>query len=560
MRIANLFFYCLVSATIFFMHANDLVIACELSELVQKATSEGWESVDLLTALEEIKPTLTESEQEQADELIIHLRKQLGVRAPRTGVPAEPTPAFANPLYNAPRDEYLRNLVVTGSLVAPNTSSGGGSSACPCPLSGDVTGQTNANTVSYVCGVPACNLTNAYSLVLTATSTDIPDTLVLRDNTGSFAATTITLTGQLSLQGAGGYAASLQADPTSNYTLLLPTSTGFSGYVLTTDGNNPAQLNWQPVSAASINLMGDVTGPSSANTVAFVGGQSAANVAAATVLANAATSADTPNTIVKRDASGNFSASTITANLDGNATTATSAESFTGNLAGDVTGPQSATVVDFVGGQSAASVAAATIEVDNATSSDLPNTLVLRDGSGNFAAGQISAANFVATNGTNQLTLGTGPTTVITAPLPAASRVYTIPDAGANANFVMTQGAQTINGVTTFNNTVQLANQHQLDFYDAANTNFVGIQAPSAMTGSYTFALPATAPTGPGQVLSTSSISTLTWATIGVAQTIYVETDGNDVTGNGSFSAPYATLKEHLLMPTLWQRQRILYK
>ena len=86
--------------------------------------------------------------------------------------------------------------------------------------------------------------------------------------------------------------------------------------------------------------MGDVTGPSNANTVAFVGGQSAANVAAATVLANAATPNDTPNTIIKRDGSGNFSASTITANLDGNATTATSAGSFTGNLAGDVTGPQ----------------------------------------------------------------------------------------------------------------------------------------------------------------------------------------------------------------------------
>jgi hypothetical protein len=68
-------------------------------------------------------------------------------------------------------------------------------------------------------------------------------------------------------------------------------------------------------------LTGDVsaTGPGTATaTVNFVGGQSAANVAAATVAYSSATSSDTPNTLVLRDGSGNFSASTITANLTGN--------------------------------------------------------------------------------------------------------------------------------------------------------------------------------------------------------------------------------------------------
>jgi len=44
------------------------------------------------------------------------------------------------------------------------------------------------------------------------------------------------------------------------------------------------------------------------------------------------------------------------------------------------------------------------------------------------------------TNTTNQLVLGTGQTITITAPAPSASRIYTIPDAGANASFVMTAG------------------------------------------------------------------------------------------------------------------------
>lgn len=70
-------------------------------------------------------------------------------------------------------------------------------------------------------------------------------------------------------------------------------------------------------------LTGDVTaaGPgSSASTVAQVGGVTAANVATAAGLANAATNANTVSTIVKRDASGNFSAGTITATLTGTAT------------------------------------------------------------------------------------------------------------------------------------------------------------------------------------------------------------------------------------------------
>ena len=46
-----------------------------------------------------------------------------------------------------------------------------------------------------ICGVPGCTLAKNYSLLASATSCDIPLTIVVRDETGSFAATTITLTG-----------------------------------------------------------------------------------------------------------------------------------------------------------------------------------------------------------------------------------------------------------------------------------------------------------------------------------------------------------------------------
>jgi hypothetical protein len=98
---------------------------------------------------------------------------------------------------------------------------------------------------------------------------------------------------------------------------------------------------------------------------------------------------------------GTFTATTFTGALNGNANTATtagSATNFTGNLAGDVTGTQGATVVANVGGKTAAQVANAVTVVGNATSANTASTLVLRDGSGNFTAGTVTAGTAVLTS------------------------------------------------------------------------------------------------------------------------------------------------------------------
>lgn len=58
---------------------------------------------------------------------------------------------------------------------------------------------------------------------------------------------------------------------------------------------------------------------------------------------------------------------------------------------------------------------------------------------------------------TNQLVLGTTNTTTISATAPAASSVYTIPDVGTSANFVMTAGNQTIAGNKTLSGTTNLS-------------------------------------------------------------------------------------------------------
>lgn len=60
------------------------------------------------------------------------------------------------------------------------------------------------------------------------------------------------------------------------------------------------------------------------------------------------------------------------------------------------------------------------------------------------------------TNTTNQLTLGSGTTTVLTAPTPSANRVYTIPDVKSDASFIMSAGnpstGQSISGNLSINN------------------------------------------------------------------------------------------------------------
>jgi len=97
-----------------------------------------------------------------------------------------------------------------------------------------------------------------------------------------------------------------------------------------------------------------------------------------TVTSNA-TNANTASTIVARDASGNFSAGTITATLSGTATQVSN--TLTMNVSG----------TGLSGSASFTGASAQTFTVtSNATSANTANTIVARDGSGNFSAGVIT--------------------------------------------------------------------------------------------------------------------------------------------------------------------------
>ena len=122
--------------------------------------------------------------------------------------------------------------------------------------------------------------------------------------------------------------------------------------------------------------------------------------------ATTATSANTANAIVARDASGNFSAGTITAALNGNATTATTAANVNnGTLTLAVSGTGLSGSATFTANQSGTSTFTVT---SNATSANTVSTVVARDGSGNFSAGTITAA--LSGNATTATTLQTART------------------------------------------------------------------------------------------------------------------------------------------------------
>ena len=125
----------------------------------------------------------------------------------------------------------------------------------------------------------------------------------------------------------------------------------------------------------------------------YVYGNGTGAMTASTSIPNAATTATSANTasaIVARDASGDFAAGTITAALNGNATTATTAANVNnGTLSMAVSGTGLSGSATFTANQSGSSSFTVT---SNATDANTASAIVARDASGNFAAGTITAA------------------------------------------------------------------------------------------------------------------------------------------------------------------------
>ena len=93
----------------------------------------------------------------------------------------------------------------------------------------------------------------------------------------------------------------------------------------------------------------------------------------------------------------------------------------------------------------------------------------------------------------NQLVLGGGgsPHTItLNAPSPSVSRIYTIPDSGANSSFILSDSAQTLTGQITFSNSILLATSGgvptALNYYEEYFSGTLTFSCGSLVAGSTT--------------------------------------------------------------------------
>ena len=383
---------------------------------------------------------------------------------------------------------------ITATTFTGNAATATTANSFSGSLAGDVTGTQGATVVAKVGGQTAANVASGATNANAATSANTANTIVKRDASGNFSASTVTA----NLAGNATTATSATTATTAN---------SFSG-----------------------SLAGDVTGTQAATVVAKVGGQTAANVASGVSTANAATNINTANAIVKRDASGNFLAGTITAttfngNLNGSIARAGTATNFTGNLSGDVTGTQGATVVGTVGGVSGANVASGATAANNATSANTASRIVQRDSNGNFLAQTITLSGNLAlpsTSGSSAGVLSIGGTPFLHAF--GSQNTFVGPNAG---NFSMSGGDNTAVGYQSLLNNTFGSYNTAIGYQALFVNQTAALGPPCCPNSSYN--------TANGYQALYSNTSGGENTAVGY-QALYSNTDGNDNTANGWYA------------------------
>ncbi|MGQ0629170.1 MAG: hypothetical protein ACT4PL_13855 [Phycisphaerales bacterium] len=186
-----------------------------------------------------------------------------------------------------------------GFTNAANTFSG--------VFTGNGSGLTNISALNITTGTLANNRT-------TATTNNNPSTIVQRNASGNFSASVITATGYI---GSGAALTNLDAGNISSGTIGNGRTTGTANNTPSTLVQRDGSGNFSAAEITALTFSGNG---------AALTGLDAANLALGTI-ANSrttGTAGNTPGTLVLRDASGNFSAATISAAFSGNGAALTS--------------------------------------------------------------------------------------------------------------------------------------------------------------------------------------------------------------------------------------------
>lgn len=311
--------------------------------------------------------------------------------------------------------------LVSGDIPnnAANTS-GTASSATSFtgPLIGDVTGTQGATVVSTVAASSAANVHAAELLANAATALNTASAIARRSAGGDIASTTFTGAHIGNATTASDGLTTAVGTPPLNFSLVAKALTGSVDVMTgaTGLGNGfPGLVPTPLIADVAKCLKGDGTwGTCATGSVSSVA--LALPASTFTISGSPVTSSGTltgtfatqnPNLIFAGPASGGAATPTwrllVSADIPNNAS---AAGSFTGSLAGDVTGTQGATVVSLVGGSTAANVNTATVDVNtNATAAATANRLVRRDGSAGAAFGIVTDTQTVVANAGSALDL-----------------------------------------------------------------------------------------------------------------------------------------------------------
>jgi hypothetical protein len=228
-----------------------------------------------------------------------------------------------------------------------------------------------------------------------------------------------------------------------------------------------------PINPLTLNTTNNLTGA----TVVYDG-----SLAKTFTVGDNGTNLNTPNTLVQRDSTGNFTAGTITASLAGNSTTASSATNILGGVTGNIPVQSSVNTTSFISngtsGQvltaqgagnipiwsSAAAVNDGILSINNgthitgsgtftanqatntsitigtdATNINTASTIVARDGAGNFSCGTITgslAGN--ATTSTTAVNIQGGSAGVV--PYQSATSTTSFTALGTSGQYLQSQG------------------------------------------------------------------------------------------------------------------------
>ncbi len=331
---------------------------------------------------------------------------------------------------------------------------------------------TNAANVSInASSITVGTLANART---TASDANGASTIVARDSTGSFTANTITAT-------------TVNAT-TGNFTNITANAAGLTDINASNISSGTisnARTTGNTANSANTIVLRDASGNFGSNVITaslFSGDGSginainASNISSGTI-ANARTTAASANgasTIVQRDSGGNFSANTITANFAGNG----------------------ATITDI----NASNITSGTLSNARTTASSAngASTIVLRDINGSFDANVVNATNFSGG--------GTSITSINASNLSAG----TVPAARVSGSYTGITGVGTITAGTWNGNTVGIL--YGGTGQTTANGAFNAL-APSQTSNS-------------GKYLTTDGSNT-SWGTVTTAVTITNDTSTN---------------------------------